>query len=250
MKYLLTLALLCAPCAALQVPAVGYGTSAAEVWHFNENTGSVVKDTLSLLPGSVVSAAWVTGKFGSGIRTVSVPSNSYVTIPNANNKFTIAVNKKWTLGLWIEVTGMYGSDSAGGWMFEHGGLNDGKCNLHAIKSTLTYDFYFSAYGYENNQANKVPLTTGWVLFVMAYPGSGGRGKLYMNGVYKGALNAQVTNCNPSGTVGIKLGANNSWGSGGSGSLYDDLFFYDNVELTQGQIKQIYLDGLGRHVWRD
>ncbi len=250
-RIFILLALICPAAAALQFPATRYA-AAPRVWHFNECAASVTRDTLSALPGTLTSTAWVTGRFGCGVQPAKKPTAGKVVIPHAADYMAIGGTIPYTLMLWLDIPAdAFGSNADGGWVFQYGQANDLYYDAAAILQTNNIYVFIGKYGYSVAQDGGQIFYQKGKRYHLAFAGDGGGNNekvgVYLNGELKVTLNCTGnTYAAGAGGHGLTLGNSYDWGgNGGSGSAFDDLVLLKGTRLTDAQIRQIYMDGLGR-----
>jgi len=219
------------------------------MYHFNENTGTFVKDsTTNGHHGTVIDGAWVTGKYGPGVYFNGSTANIEIST-NTDLEPT-----QFTITSWVKADGVpnnnrygifhsgYGGAPAdsGYWLCACEGSSDGEfLNKKGLVFGTNVDGTWKVAG---NATNIVGNT--WYFAAGTYDGVDL--KMYVNCILEGTRTVAVEYAPPPTMKGIGCFFATETSLLYWKGIIDEVTLY-NKALTLGELKQRYLEKKGKYI---
>lgn len=201
------------------------------LFHFNEGSGSVVKDEITEYTYPVTGAGWASSLYGTGF--YKPPSYGYFTIPSSHNYWptisTMNVFMKYPL-LW--------SGSNQDW-YEHQSNNS---NMRYMGIYVQPANTLTAYGWNGNYVYVLhdyfitPPPGGYIMLTITYDG-GTVNKAYINGQL---VNTTIASLTYSGFDTAERVFCHSGGTACLGATFEELATWNRV-LSAGEISNIWAE---------
>jgi hypothetical protein len=215
------------------------------VMHLNENTGVICNNEVSSNNGTVTDAAWVTGKFYSGVEFISYGADVDDRIEfDDESDFDFATNTPFSATAWIKIR-----DYEYGFIVGKGASDSTHCNwqmcLGLVGGDILWfgcnndDWVFANYSIDSGYVNQ------WLFLVGTYDNTG-TFRVYLNGV-KGTDSVSGTaldvDDSPAQISGFKQGASYRYGFPG---MIDEVAIYSKT-LSEGEVMEKYLEKRGKFI---
>jgi len=207
-------------------------------WNLNENGGISANDTVSGDTITLTATSWVTGKYGSGIRTYGNSKASYA-VTKVNTSFGLTSISSFTIGFWI----YYTSYPAGTELYFRLAPNTYSCYPHYTHSSKEFGFLVWQEHVNNFADTNIQITSGVWHHIDYTFDSNDKVALYIDTVMVSSIavadagvNSHVGNDSVVATL-----FNDQTPFASSGDIIYDDFYVVNYAMSQQEIQALVND---------